>query len=206
MNALNWLLHVDTQLFAFVANYGALTYALLFFIIFAETGFVITPFLPGDSLLFAAGSLCAQAATGMDIWLMAMLLMVAAFSGNLVNYCIGRFVGPHLFNRSNNRLFNKKYLNDAHMFYEKHGVATLIFARFIPIIRTFAPFVAGIGAMTMSVFLWLNAISAVLWVGLILGAGYFLGQMPWVSAHFSVVIYGIVVVSLLPVVITWVRR
>jgi len=206
MNLLNWLLHVDTQLISFIANYGALTYALLFFIVFAETGFVIFPFLPGDSLLFTTGSLCAQLSTGMNIWFSFALLSLAAFSGNMLNYTLGRIIGPHVFSRKQHWLLNQEYLQSAHDFYERHGAKMLILARFIPIIRTFAPFVAGIGNMTLSVFLWLNAISAVLWVGVILTAGYFLGQIPWISTHFSVVIYGIIAVSLLPVIIAWFKK
>lgn len=195
---LHALLHIDAVLIDFVARYGVWTYALLFAIIFAETGFVVTPFLPGDSLLFTAGSLAAVAGATLNIKLLFVLLTIAAILGNKLNYLIGRFLGPRVFAFKKTWLFNPSHLQEAHAFYEKHGRKTIIIARFLPIIRSFAPFVAGIGSMNLKVFSLYNALSGLAWVGSLLYAGYYFGQLPLVQANFTLVIYGIILVSLLP--------
>lgn len=194
---LQYILHIDVYLVSFVSNYGFWTYAVLFAIIFCETAFVITPFLPGDSLLFAAGSIAAQQSHILNIQLLFLLLLIAAILGNKLNYLIGRLIGPRVF-QSNHWLLNKKRLYEAHRFYEKHGGKTIILARFIPIIRSFVPFIAGIGAMNMSKFTLYNLISALLWIGSLLSAGYFFGSLPFIKEHFSLVVYGIIGVSLCP--------
>ncbi|MCA0403462.1 MAG: DedA family protein [Proteobacteria bacterium] len=195
---LDMLLHLDTYLLSFINSYGVWAYLALFLIIFCETGFVVTPFLPGDSLLFAAGSIAGLNTTSIKILPLFILLFLASILGNQVNYFIGRFLGPKVFSAKNSWFFNKKHLDEAHSFYQKHGGKTIILARFLPILRTFAPFVAGIGAMNISTFSFYNLISALLWVGSLLGAGYFLGSIPWVKDNFTLVIYVIVALSLLP--------
>ena len=195
---LDFILHIDAHLIAFVAAYGPLTYVALFLIIFCETGLVFTPFLPGDSLLFAAGSIAANSSESLNIQLLFLLLMLAAILGNKVNYLIGRALGPRVFSAQSSWLLNKKHLLEAHEFYEKHGGKTIIFARFIPIIRSFVPFVAGVGYMSIRQFSFYNIVSGILWVGSLLGAGYYFGSMPFVQEHFSGVIYGIIIISLLP--------
>jgi membrane-associated protein len=194
----DFFLHLDRHLTELVAQYGKLTYAILFGIIFAETGLVVTPFLPGDSLLFAAGALAALGA--MDPWLLALLLMVAAILGNFVNYQIGRWVGPKAFS-GEIKWLRKDYLERTHAFFEKHGVVAIILTRFAPILRTFAPFVAGVGQMSYTRFMVLNTTGGVLWVGLFVGAGYFFGNLPQVKHNFSLVILGIIAVSFLPIAI-----
>jgi membrane-associated protein len=203
---LQYILHIDTYLIAFVSQYGTLTYGLLFLIIFCETGLVITPFLPGDSLLFAAGSIAANAGHALNIQILFILLTLASILGNKTNYLIGRALGPKVFSAQDSFLLNKKHLQEAHQFYEKHGGKTIIFARYIPIIRTFAPFVAGIGYMGLKEFSLYNIASAILWIGSLLGAGYFLGSLPIVRDNFTLVIYGIIGVSLLPPLITIIFR
>ena len=206
MNLIHQLMHIDQMLFAFVAHYGALTYIILFIIIFAETGLVVTPFLPGDSLLFVAGSIAARSDNALNINLLFIALIIASTLGNKVNYLIGRAIGPRIFTSKRSWFFNKKYLTNAHLFYAKHGGKAIIFARFIPILRTLVPFVAGIGAMRVSRFSFYNALSATLWISALLGMGYCLGTLPILQNHFSLVIYGIVGMSLLPVVIPLTRR
>jgi membrane-associated protein len=200
-----YLLHIDVHLIAFVSTYGALTYLALFLIIFCETGLVVTPFLPGDSLLFAAGSIAANAGETLSIQLLFLLLMLASIIGNKVNYLIGRAIGPRVFKAKSSWLLNKKHLEEAHHFYQKHGGKTIILARFIPIIRTFAPFVAGIAYMSVKQFSFYNILSGVLWVGTLLGAGYYFGSLPFVKEHFSMVVYGIIGISLLPAVVAFVQ-
>lgn len=195
-----YIIHIDTYLVAFVAQYGMWTYAALFVIIFCETGLVVTPFLPGDSLLFAAGSIAAQTGSEISIQLLFILLCLAAILGNKVNYTIGRFIGPRIFTAKSSWLFNPRHLEEAHRFYETHGGKTIIFARFIPIIRTFVPFVAGIAAMSLRSFTFFNLISGVLWTGMLLGAGYFFGSLPLVKNNFAIVIYSIIAISLIPAV------
>lgn len=195
---LQYLLHIDVYLLSFVASYGALTYFLLFTIIFCETGLVVFPFLPGDSLLFTAGSIAANAANHLNINTLFVLLVLASILGNKVNYLIGRRLGPAIFENSRTRFLNKNHFNRAHAFYEAHGGKTIIFARFIPIIRTFAPFVAGVSTMNLRLFSLFNIISALLWIGSLLAAGYYFGQLPFVKNNFSLVLYGIITISLLP--------
>lgn len=200
------VLHLDKHLGLLVQQYGLWIYGILFVIIFAETGFVVTPFLPGDSLLFVAGALAALGEGGMDIWTLNAVLLVAAVLGNTVNYQIGRFLGPKVFHWENSRLFNKAALEKTHAFYEKHGGKTLIIARFLPIIRTFAPFVAGIGAMTYVRFSFFNLIGAFSWVISLTVVGYFFGNMAWVKQNLSLVIIGIIAVSMLPLIIAFLQQ
>ena len=195
MGFLDFLLHFDTHLAEFVRDYGSWVYAILFAIIFAETGLVVTPFLPGDSLLFAAGALCARGDLSLPV--MLGLLVLAAFAGNTVNYAVGRFIGPRVF-QSSHRLLNKKYVDRAHAFFERYGGKAIILGRFVPIVRTFVPFVAGAVQMTTGSFVVYNIVGAVAWVSLCLGAGWFFGNIPIVKNNFSLVTIGIVVVSMLP--------
>ena len=195
------VLHLDKHLALMVQQYGVWIYAILFAIIFSETGFVVTPFLPGDSLLFVAGALAALG--GMDIMILIAVLLAAAALGNTLNYQIGRYLGPKVFQWENSRFFNKAALMKTHLFYEKHGGKTLVISRFLPLFRTFAPFVAGIGAMTWARFTFFNLIGAFGWVVSLTLAGYFFGNLSWVQKNLSVVIIGIIAVSMIPVVIGW---
>lgn len=202
-------LHFDVHLAAFVAQYGALVYGLLFAIVFAETGLVVTPFLPGDSLLFAAGALAATGA--LDLRLVVVLLLVAAIAGDAVNYSTGRYLGPRVFRRDARsgfvqRALNREHLERAHAFFEHHGGKAVVLARFVPIIRTFVPFVAGAGAMRYRTFAFYNVAGALLWVLGCVGAGFVFGNVPIVKENFSLVVLGIVAVSLIPVVLEWVRH
>jgi membrane-associated protein len=192
---IDFVLHFDKHLIDFIREYGSWVYAILFTIVFAETGFVVTPFLPGDSLLFAAGALCATGDLSMSA--MLALLIVAAFAGNTVNYTIGRLIGPRVFTGSV-PLLNKSYLDRAHAFFEQYGGKAIVLARFVPIVRTFVPFVAGAARMTPTTFVLFNAIGAIAWVTLCLGAGWFFGNIPIVKNNFSLVTIGIVLVSMLP--------
>jgi len=199
METINYLidlfLHLDVHLNELIVQYGAVTYIILFLVIFAETGFVITPFLPGDSLLFAAGTF---AATGsLDVTLLFVLLTTAAIAGDTVNYWIGHYIGPKVFSKET-RFIKKKYLERTHNFYEKHGGKTIIIARFVPIIRTFAPFVAGVGAMTYSKFILYNIVGGIVWVVIFVFGGYYFGNIPAVKNNFSLVIIVIIVISVLP--------
>lgn len=196
----DFILHLDKHLGAIIQDYGSWTYAILFLIIFVETGVVVLPFLPGDSLLFAAGSLAALPGSPLNVWLMIGLLILAAVLGDTLNYHIGDYVGPRVF-RENSRFLKREHLERTQQFYEKHGAKTIIIARFIPIIRTFAPFVAGVGTMSYSRFLSYNVVGAVLWVSLLTLAGYFLGSLPWIQQHFGLFTIGIILVSVLPVVV-----
>lgn len=195
--------HLDQHLAAVLQEYGAWAYLILFVIIFSETGFVVTPFLPGDSLLFVAGALAA--AGGMDVHLLALLLLVAAVLGNTVNYSVGRFIGPRVFHWEGSRLFNRKALDRAHAFYERHGGKTIVITRFVPILRTFAPFVAGIARMTYLHFLAYNLVGALAWVLSLLYAGYWFGNVPLVKQNLSVVILGVIALSLMPLVFEYCR-
>ena len=195
MGPLDFVLHFDTHLSDFVRDYGTWVYAILFTIVFAETGLVVTPFLPGDSLLFAAGAVCARG--DLSIWAMLGLLVLAAFTGNAVNYGVGRFIGPRVFN-SSFRLLNKQYLDRAHAFFEIYGGKAIVLGRFVPIVRTFVPFVAGAAQMTTAAFASYNAVGAVAWVALCLFTGWFFGNIPIVKNNFSLVTLAIVIVSLLP--------
>ncbi len=189
---IDFILHVDQHLEVFVTNYGLWVYALLFLIIFVETGLVVMPFLPGDSLLFVVGALCGAGL--MDIRLAMGLLLVAAILGDQVNYSIGRFFGPKVFQWENSRFFNRHAFDQAHQFYETYGGITIILARFMPFIRTFAPFVAGVAEMTRSKFTAYNVIGALIWVVGLTGAGYWFGNLPWVQANFSKIIWAMILI------------
>ena len=195
-------LHLDKYLSSILQSYGGWTYGLLFFVIFIETGFVVTPFLPGDSLLFAAGTFASPAlGSPLKLGFLYILMCVAAIAGDTVNYWIGHFVGPKVFTREKSRFFTKEYLDRTHAFYEKHGGKTIFLARFIPIMRTFAPFVAGIGKMNYLKFLHYNVLGAVVWIGLFVPAGYFFGNIPQVRENFFFVILAIIIISVMPLVV-----
>jgi membrane-associated protein len=185
---IDFILHVDKYLEAFVANYGAWVYALLFLIIFVETGVVVMPFLPGDSLLFVVGALCGVGL--MSYPLSVLLLIAAAVLGNQSNYTIGRYFGPRVFQWEDSRFFNKRAFEQAHAFYEKYGGITIVAARFMPFLRTFAPFVAGVAHMTRRKFSFYDVTGGTLWVGGIVTAGYFFGSIPWVKEHLEKIIWG----------------
>ncbi len=191
-------LHLDEHLGNIIQQFGAWTYVILFAIIFAETGLVVTPFLPGDSLLFVAGTLAG--AGHMNIWLLYSILLVAAIAGDTVNYWIGHFIGPKVFENKNSKIFKKEYLEKTREFYEKHGGKTIILARFFPIIRTFAPFVAGVGKMHYETFLMYNVIGGFVWVTLFTFAGYFFGGLEFIQHNFHYAVVGIIFVSLIPMV------
>jgi len=199
-----FVLHIDAHLFDLCAQYGTWIYAILFTIIFCETGLVITPFLPGDSLLFAIGSLAALGAMRVEIAI--PLLMCAALAGDNTNYWIGRKIGPKVFSQEDSRLFNKEYLNRTQVFYEKYGKAAVIIARFLPIIRTFAPFVAGIGKMRYRIFLLFSIIGAALWVNLFALAGYFFGNIPFIKQNFSLVVIALVLIPGVPALLEFIRH
>ncbi|MFN9786243.1 MAG: DedA family protein [Planctomycetia bacterium] len=197
-------LHLDQHLNQWAAEMGAWLYALLFAIVFAETGLVVTPFLPGDSLLFAVGALSATEGSPIDPWLVSGLLIVAAILGDAVNYAIGARLGPKVFTQGS-RFFKQEHLERTQRFYEKHGGKTIILARFVPIVRTFAPFVAGIGRMTYARFALFNVVGAVVWVVLFVALGHAFGNLPVVKRNFQYVILGIIVVSVLPIAVEWWR-
>jgi membrane-associated protein len=200
--AIDFILHLDKHLAEIIAQYGVWTNLILFLIVFAETGLVVTPFLPGDSLLFAAGTFAALGS--LDPGLLILLLSVAAIIGDTVNYWVGAFIGPRAFT-GEVRWLKKEYLDRTHAFYEKHGGKTIILARFIPIIRTFAPFVAGVGAMTYSRFLLYNVVGGIVWVTLFVLAGYYFGNLPAVRQNFTYVIFAIILLSVLPIVVEYVK-
>lgn len=189
---IDFILHVDKHLEVFVQNYGIWVYALLFVIIFVETGLVVMPFLPGDSLLFVVGALCGAGL--MDIRLAMGLMLVAAILGDQVNYSIGRFFGHKVFHWEDSRFFNRRAFDQAHQFYETYGGITIILARFMPFIRTFAPFVAGVAEMTRSKFTAYNVIGALIWVVGLTAAGYWFGNLPWVQANFSKIIWAMILI------------
>jgi len=203
MTAVDFVLHVDKYLVWILQNYGAWTYAVVFLIFFCETGLVVTPFLPGDSVIFALGALAARG--GLDLAVIAIIILAGAVAGNAVNYLIGFAVGPAVFKSETSRLFRREHLARAHAFYEKYGGLTIIAGRFMPIIRTFVPFVAGIARMNVFKFYVYNLAGAFLWVGLFLSAGFFFGQLPFVEKNFSLVALGIIVVSFIPPVVTALR-
>ncbi len=203
-SVIDFILHIDVHLGELIRNFGIWTYLILFIIIFCETGLVATPVLPGDSLIFAAGSFAAIGA--LDIrWLFA-LMSVSAIAGDTVNYWIGHLVGPKIFHKEKVRFLNKKHLERAHQFYEKYGGKTIIIARFVPIIRTFAPFVAGIGSMTYWKFISYNIVGGIAWVAICLFMGYFFGNLPVVKNNFSIVIFAIIIISVMPAVIEFLRH
>ena len=203
MYLLDFILHVDQHLVEFVTNYGVWIYGILFLIIFVETGLVVMPFLPGDSLLFAAGALAATGA--MDPVVLIILLFIAAVLGDTLNYHIGKYIGPRVFNIES-RWINKEYLLKTQAFFEKHGGKTIIFARFIPFARTFAPFVAGVSSMNYKYFLSYNVIGAICWVASFITLGYLFGNIPVVKDNFTFVIFGIIFLSILPAIITFIRE
>lgn len=196
-------LHLDKHLNELILQYGALTYVILFLVIFAETGFVFTPFLPGDSLLFAAGTFAAIGS--FNVHILFLILSVAAIIGDTVNYWIGHFIGMKLFDKYP-RILKKEYLEKTHKFYEKHGGKTIIIARFVPIVRTFAPFVAGIGSMSYPKFISYNIIGGLLWCALFIYGGYFFGNLSFVKNNFSIVIITIIFISILPGIIEFLRH
>lgn len=202
---IDFILHIDQHLVEIVSNYKTWTYLILFLIIFAETGLVVTPFLPGDSLLFAAGAIIAKPESGLNVLVMAVLLVVAAFIGDLVNYHVGDYIGPRAFS-GKVRFLKKEYLEKTQNFYNKYGGKTIIYARFVPIVRTFAPFVAGVGTMTYGRFASYNIIGAVAWVVSFLFLGYFFGNIPVIKSNFTYVIFGIIFLSMLPPIIEWFRN
>jgi membrane-associated protein len=202
-NLVDFFIHLDKYLDIAVRQYGILTYAFLFFVIFAETGFVFTPFLPGDSLLFAAGTLAAISM--LNVHYLFILLALAAILGNSSNYLVGHLIGEKIFHKYP-RFLKKEYLNRTHEFYEKHGGKTVIITRFVPIIRTFAPFVAGVGSMTFAKFSLYNITGGVLWVGSFIYGGFFFGNIPWVKNHFSIVTIAIILISLLPAIFEFIRQ
>lgn len=210
MDALNYILtfilHLDEHLIAFVTTYGAWAYVLLFTIIFCETGIILTAILPGDSLLFAAGALTASAGKALDVHFLFVLLVIASTLGNCLNYMIGKWIGPRIFRSHKSWLFNYKNIEKAHGFYTRYGGKTLIIARFLPIIRTFAPFVAGIGQMTFRQFVVYSAIGAFLWIGILVYGSFLFGNIPVVKQHFSLVIIAIIILSIMPACIEFLRR
>lgn len=201
---IDFVLHIDKHLVEIVNTYQTWTYLILFLIIFAETGFVVTPFLPGDSLLFAAGAIIAKPETDLNLWFMMALLVAAGFFGDMLNYHIGKYFGVKAFS-GKYKFLKKEYLEKTQVFYDKHGGKTIIYARFIPIVRTFAPFVAGVGSMSYARFGSYNIIGAVLWVAGFLLLGYFFGGIPFVENNFPVVILTIIILSLLPPIIEVIR-
>lgn len=200
--AIDWIVHLDKHLVVVVQTYGAWTYLILFVIVFLETGLVITPLLPGDSLLFAAGALAATGA--LEVWWLVLLLAVAAILGDSVNYWIGHAIGPRVF-RENVRFLNREHLLRTQRFYDRHGGKTIFLARFVPIVRTFAPFVAGVGSMPYSRFWFYNVVGGGVWVALFVLGGYWFGNLPFVRDNFTLVILAIIVISVLPVVVEVVR-
>lgn len=197
----DFILHIDVHLAVLVAQYGIWIYAILFLILFCETGLVVTPFLPGDSLLFVAGALAALPGNDLNVHLMVALLVIAAILGDAVNYTIGKLFGERLFSNPNSKIFRRSYLDKTHAFYARHGGKTIILARFVPIVRTFAPFVAGMGHMSYRHFALFNVTGALAWVLLFSYAGYLFGDLPVVQENLKLLILGIIVVSVLPGII-----
>jgi len=201
---IQFILHTDVELVKLVSSYQTWTYLILFLVIFAETGFVVTPFLPGDSMLFAVGALIAKGGTGLDIWLMFFLLTAAGILGNSLNYRLGMFFGVQVF-KENNKILKLEYYNKSHMFFEKHGGKAIIFSRFLPIIRTIAPFVAGVARMPFGKFTYFNVLGGVAWIATLLFAGFLMGQIPIIKNNFSAVIAFIAIVTFAPVVFAAVK-
>jgi len=201
---IDFFLHLDKYLPLIIQSFGIWAYVIMFFVIFCETGLVVTPILPGDSLLFALGAFAAQGALNIEILLIS--LCIAAVAGDTVNYSIGKFLGPKVFHYPDSRFFKREYLVRTHQFYEKHGGKTIIIARFVPIIRTFAPFVAGIGTMKYLRFISYNIVGGVSWICLFLLAGYYFGGIPAVKRNFTLVIIAIIIISVMPGVIEYVRQ
>ena len=204
MDLIDFILHVDEHLFEFIKNYGVWVYGILFLIIFVETGLVVMPFLPGDSLLFAAGALAASTGA-MDLVVLIIWLFIAAVLGDTLNYHIGKYIGPRVF-EIESRFINKEHLVKTSQFFDKHGGKTIIFARFIPFARTFAPFVAGAGSMNYKFFLTYNLIGAICWVGSFITLGYLFGNLPVVKDNFTHLIFGIIILSVMPGIIGYIRH
>lgn len=202
---IDFFIHLDVHLGAVIRQYGAWTYLALFLIIFCETGLVVTPFLPGDSLLFAAGTFAAMPNAALDIKSLFLVFCAAAITGNMANYQIGYFIGPKVFQSAKVRIFNRRHLEETHRFYEKWGPVTIVLARFLPIIRTFAPFLAGVGRMTYLRFSIYNAAGCLAWVCLFTFGGYFFGNIPAVKKNFSLVIMAIIVISVIPSAVGFLR-
>ncbi len=202
---IDFILHIDKHLSTIISQYHALTYLILFVIIFAETGFVVTPFLPGDSLLFAAGALIAAGDTGLNIYILALILIVAAFTGNTVNYLLGNYLGPKVF-KEKNKILKLDYYLQTKAFFDRHGGKAVIFSRFMPIIRTIAPFVAGVGRMPFLRYSLYNIIGGASWIIVFLFAGYLLGNVPFFKAHFSLVGIAIILVSIIPPIIAGLKN
>lgn len=199
-------LHLDEHLSVIIQDYGTWTYLLLFMIIFMETGFVVTPFLPGDSLLFAAGTFASPAlGSALNVWVLWGLLCLAAIAGDTINYWIGHYIGPRAFS-GDIRFLKKEYLDRTHEFYEKHGGKTIVLARFVPIIRTFAPFVAGIGAMSYGRFITYNVLGGIAWVTIFTWGGYFFGTLPFVQENFTLVVLAIIFISVIPIIVEAVKE
>jgi len=201
---IDFILNLDKHLAYIIQNYGMWTYGLLFLIVFCETGLVFTPFLPGDSILFATGALASIGT--LNIFILFFVFFTSAVLGDTVNYNIGKKIGKNLLEKPDSKFINKEYLNKAQHFYEKHGSMTIVLGRFIPIIRTFVPFVAGIGNMHYGQFITYNLFGGFLWVSLMLGAGYFFGQLPFVKENFSVVVIAIVLISIVPAIVAFIRE
>ncbi|MDK4576607.1 DedA family protein [Kingella kingae] len=202
---IDFILHIDQHLVALTAQYGAWLYAILFWIVFCETGLVVTPFLPGDSLLFAAGAVAAASQGNLNVHAVVGVLLIAAILGDTVNFAIGKYFGAKLFANPNSKIFKQEYLHKTHAFYEKYGGKTIILARFVPIVRTFAPFVAGMGDMNYSKFIRYNIIGALAWVLSLTYLGYLFGNLPMVKDNFGKVVIGIIVVSVLPMVFEMIK-
>ena len=203
MNLLDIVLHLDVHLLNLVHTYGTWAYAILFAIIFSETGFVVTPFLPGDSLLFVAGAIAAGGA--LDVHVLFLLLALAAILGNTANFEIGRWIGARLFRAGRSRWLDPKHVETAHAFYERHGGKAVVISRFLPIVRTYIPFVAGMARMRTASFLAYNVVGGALWTGSLCYAGYFFGNIPWIKGNLTLLIVGIIVVSLVPLAVAWLR-
>ena len=201
---IDFILHIEVHLDYLIQTYHTWTYLILFMIIFCETGVVVLPFLPGDSLLFAIGAFAARGS--FDFWTISITLLVAAIIGDSLNYTIGKYVGPKVFHKADSKLFNKNHLIKAQAFYEKYGAKTIIIARFIPLVRTFAPFVAGIGEMTYKKFMTYNVVGAVAWIFTFIPLGYFFGNLPFIQSNFKLVMIAIIVISILPPIIEFIRE
>jgi membrane-associated protein len=203
---IDFVLHIDVHLAAMIADYGDWIYAILFLIIFCETGLVVTPFLPGDSLLFVAGTLAAIGGNGLNVHFLVFFLILAAVLGDSCNYCIGKFFGEKLFKNPDSKIFKQSYLEKTHQFYEKHGGSTIILARFVPIVRTFTPFIAGMGKMTYHRFILFCVLAAIIWVSIFVYLGFFFGELEFVQKHLSVLVVVIIFVSMLPGIIEILRQ
>ncbi len=204
MELVDFILHFDEHLRAIINSLGPLTYLILFLIVFAETGLVVTPFLPGDSLLFAVGAVAKT--TSLNFWFAYITLLVAAILGDSVNYWVGNKIGPRVFAKQNSKVFKKEYLEKTQEFYDKHGGKTIILARFVPIVRTFAPFVAGVGTMKYSTFITYNVVGAFVWVTSLMALGYIFGSIPFVEKNFEYVVIGIIIFSLVPMGIEFINH